>query len=205
MTIAAELSEAIEIVDGPFPLSEAAKFIDIAGAVNGARVAEQAAWRFGEPTQVVWILDKANAVARNKISFPQGKGVEAFRASVESFLGGDIQGAGRRPNGSYSAYGYDTNDGEIFADGPEMFAEGEWGYRSTQVFAAALDKAIEGDPPKVKIEPVQGTTGSGYKLTVNKSKDHYWAIARAAMKAEQARWAKEGLSPERGSGLKTPV
>lgn len=98
-------------------------------------------------------------------------------------------------HGPYGAFGYDTNDGEIFADGPEVFADGQWGYQTTSAWAHAQNKELEKNPPKVTVTRVQGKTGGGWKIEVSKGLDHYDAVGAAAADKAAAELAKKGIFP----------
>jgi hypothetical protein len=100
-----------------------------------------------------------------------------------------------------SMFGFDSNDGEIYADGPEMFGDGEWGMALTQADDEAMNKAIESNPPKVTVTAVKGKTGAGWKIVVSKPAQHYIDIGKAAAEKQAALLAKKGIYPKpKGDG-----
>jgi len=105
--------------------------------------------------------------------------------------------ANRRLDGvaHVSMFGFDSNDNEIYADGPEVFGDGEWGYAVTQAEDGATNKAIESTPPKVTVTAVKGKTGAGWKITVSKPAQYYTDIGMAAAEKMAATLAKKGIFP----------
>jgi hypothetical protein len=100
-----------------------------------------------------------------------------------------------------SMFGFDSNDGEIYADGPEMFGDGEWGMALTQADDEATNKAVESNPPKVTVTAVKGKTGAGWKITVSKPAQYYRDIGTAAAEKQAALLAKKGIYPKpKGDG-----
>ena len=110
-----------------------------------------------------------------------------------------ITGGGGRGSGSYGAFGYNTNDGEIFADGYETFIDGEWGYSTTSAWSHAQNTELEKNPPKVTVTRVQGKTGGGWKIEVSKGMDYYDGVGLAAADKAAADLAKKGIYPAKSS------
>lgn len=108
-------------------------------------------------------------------------------------------GGGGYGSGSHGAFGYDTNDGEIFADGPEVFTDGKWGYETTSAQAYAQNTELGKNPPKVTVTRVQGKTGGGWKIEVDKDAKHYHDVGLAAADKAAADLAKKGIFPSKGS------
>jgi hypothetical protein len=102
--------------------------------------------------------------------------------------------------GGYPLFMYDTNDNEIFADGPEMFADMEWGYDVTRSIAGGQNDAIESTPPKVSVEKVQGKTGAGWKISIAKPYQFYLDAGQKAGEKTAAQLAKKNIFPVEGDG-----
>jgi hypothetical protein len=101
-----------------------------------------------------------------------------------------------RGHASYGSFGVDTNDGEIYADGPETWSGGEREMAISQAESSAINKELEKNPPSVVVEPMTGKTGaSGWKIKVSPAYAHYKAIGDKAVAAVEKEYAaKKGKS-----------
>ncbi len=183
MSLARQLDEAMS-----GPLDEAADFIDIDKLKNNPKDLVWQVIRKFFASNVVWIRDAKGLLSAWK--FPKGMGADGLRQALDHNLDPGEYGGG-------SGFELDTNDGEIYADGPGTFEDGEWGYRSMQATEAGILKALQADPPKTKIEPVQGSTGRGWKITISKPYAFYAKAGKDAAAAEQAKMKSRGMKPGR--------
>jgi hypothetical protein len=172
------------------PLDEAADFIDL-DKIRGNP--KELVWEiirnFRAPNaNVVWVRDAKGLLQSMK--FSKGTGPDGLRMALNANLDPGPYGGG-------SGFEMDTNDGEIYADGPGTFEDGEWGYRSTQATEAGILKALQADPPKTNVEPVRGSTGRGWKITISKPYGYYLKAGNDAAAAEQAKMRTRGMKPGR--------
>jgi hypothetical protein len=119
---------------------------------------------------------------------------------LEKLSQGRLEGSEYGSGGQH--FRYDTNDDEIFADGPEVFDDSEWGYRVTQAIAAGQNDAVESSPPKVSVEQIKGKTGAGWRITISKPYQFYLDQGEKAGEKAAAELAKKKIfpHPERGTG-----
>jgi hypothetical protein len=103
--------------------------------------------------------------------------------------------AKRHFDGRYSTFSFDTNDDEIFADGPAAFYDMEWGYYVTRAIANGQNDAVESSPPKVSVEKVKGKSGDGWKISISKPFQFYLDAGQKAGELEAARLAKKKVFP----------
>lgn len=115
----------------------------------------------------------------------------AIQKRAENYLTGKDDG-----HPSYGAFGFHNNDGEIYADGVEVFRDGEWGYEVTQALDQAQNNELKKNPPKVKVTRIRGKTAEGWRIDVSKPLKHYVDVGLAAAEKEAADLAKKGIRPD---------
>lgn len=110
-------------------------------------------------------------------------------------VSGDLEkrlSGGGVPN--YGAFGFDNADGEIYADGPGPLG-GEWDYAVVRALDGGKNGALDRDPPKVTLEPVQGKTGNGWRLTISRAYQPYLDAGMKAAEKKAAELASKGVFP----------
>ena len=90
-----------------------------------------------------------------------------------------------------------TADFEIYADGEDGFG-GYWAMQLHQEMTAAAEEYAKKHPFKFKVEPVQGKTSAGWKVTISYPTEKVREAEVAAMDALAYELAKKGEFPERG-------
>lgn len=95
---------------------------------------------------------------------------------------------------AYRMFLPDSNDDEMFADGPGPLG-GRWNYEISAASLYGLRDAVEKTPPKPKLEPVQGKTGKGWRITIAVPFQHYKDASDAAKEATAKSLAAEGYYP----------
>ena len=96
---------------------------------------------------------------------------------------------------AYRLFAPDENDPEMFADGPGPLG-GVWLHDITAAGIYGFDDEVSKTPPNPKLEPVQGKTSKGWRITIAKPYQHYAAASAAAQEKAAQRLAKEGYYPD---------
>lgn len=165
-------------------MSEAvgAKFVDVSGMsakeAKGAVLKACAVYFVQNPTETMFFVRDPKRVLW----------VDGFALAVEKYLSGDgIPG--------YGAFGADEADGEIYADGAGPFG-GEWDYAVTRARYSGKNQALDKMPPKVKLEPVQGKTGAGWRIVLSHPYQTYVDAGLKAAEAEAVSMMLKGFYPQ---------
>lgn len=95
---------------------------------------------------------------------------------------------------AYRLFSPDENDPEMFADGPGPLG-GVWLHDITAAGIEGFDDEVRKTPPNPKLEPVQGKTSAGWRITIAKPYKHYADASAAAQEQAAQRLAKEGYYP----------
>lgn len=96
---------------------------------------------------------------------------------------------------SYRLFAHDPNDDELYADGPEPHG-GVWNYEVSGAGIGGFNRAVEQTPPSPRLEPVQGKTGKGWRVTIAKPYQYYLDASEAAEESAAAELAKKGYYPK---------
>lgn len=179
MSLSRQLTESLA-----GPLDEAADFIDLSKVRSDSKELSWAIIRKFFTSNVAWIRDPKSELS--SMRFPKGTGADGLRQAINSKLDPGEHGGG-------SGFEMNTNDGEIYADGYRGFDGGEWGYRSSQAEEAGILKALQANPPTVKVEAVKGSTGGGWKITISKPYSYYKKAGDAAAVIEQEKMVAKGM------------
>lgn len=166
-------------------------FVDISDVAHrkGTKSAENAAAKAAaefyvkNPTETVfYVRDPDGALS-----------AKSFPAALEEWLSDPTWGT------NHGAFGFDSSDQEIYADGADAFG-GEWDYYVTKALDAGQNQALEKMPPKVNLEPVQGKTGAGWKLTISHPYKAYLDAGVKVAEKRAAELATSGIFPEGKQG-----
>lgn len=114
----------------------------------------------------------------------------AIQKAAENWLTGEDSGSP-----SYGAFGFDNNDHEIYADGVEVFRDGEWGYEVTQAIDTAQNDELERNPPKVKVSRIKGKTSEGWRIDIDKPQKHYLDVGLKAGERRAGELSRKGIRP----------
>lgn len=120
---------------------------------------------------------------------------KVIQKEAENWLTGKDDG-----DASYGAFGFHNNDREIYADGPEVFTHGEWGYEVTSALDQAQNNALEKNPPKVKVSRIKGKTAEGWRIDIDKPHQYYLDVGVKAAEKAAAELAKKGVFPDDNVG-----
>ncbi len=179
----AGLDDGRTLTEGVF--SEAKEFLDLSLPEPTPPTKWHAAHPVGQYAKVASWFQKHPEESVLFVKDPKGllKAADAAKAIADSM------------EGRYDAINT-TSEFEIYADGADGFGGG-WAMKLHQEMTAAAEEYAAKHPFKFKVEPVQGKTASGWKVTISYPTKVVTEAEIDAMEALAASLAKKGQFPDR--------